>query len=94
MSNETIKENLTVNVRMYCQGLGDCFLLTFRRGEKKFNMMIDCGVLHGTEKAKEKMQEVVKNIKSETGGTIDLVVVTHQHWDHISGFEQAQDVFD
>lgn len=94
MSNETIKENLTVNVRMYCQGLGDCFLLTFKRGDKKFTMMIDCGVLHGTEKAKEKMQEVVKNIKSETGGTIDLVVVTHQHWDHISGFEQAQDVFD
>lgn len=94
MSDGMIKENLSVNVRMYCQGLGDCFLLTFKRGENKFTMMIDCGVLHGTKKAKEKMQEVVKNIKSETGGAIDLVVVTHQHWDHISGFEQAQDVFD
>jgi len=94
MSNETTKQNLTVNVRMYCQGLGDCFLLTFKSGEKNFTMMIDCGVLHGTEKAKEKMQEIVKNIKSETGGLINLVVVTHQHWDHISGFEQAQDIFD
>lgn len=94
MSDRLIKEDLTVNVRMYCQGLGDCFLLTFMRGEQKFTMMIDCGVLHGTNDAKEKMQEVVKNIKTETGGAIDLVVVTHQHWDHISGFEQAQDVFD
>jgi hypothetical protein len=101
------KDPLKVNVRMYCHGLGDCFLLTFKRGEKKFNMMIDCGVLQGTEAGKERMNTVVDHIRTETGGRdknekegideifghLDLVVATHQHWDHISGFHQAQAAF-
>jgi hypothetical protein len=96
----TVDENLKVNVRMYCHGLGDCFLLTFKRGEKKFNMMIDCGVLQGTEAGTDKIVQVVEDIRRNTGGTedtpgrLDLCVVTHQHWDHISGFQQAQGVFD
>lgn len=30
-------------VRMYRQGLGDCFLLTFPGEPKPFNLLIDCG---------------------------------------------------
>ena len=33
-----------VRVRMYRQGLGDCFLITFtRKGRTPFQMLIDCG---------------------------------------------------
>jgi hypothetical protein len=56
-------------------------------------VLIDCGVLMGTEKATEKMQAVAASIRDSTDGRIDVLVATHQHWDHLSGFVQAQDVF-
>ncbi|WP_425619293.1 hypothetical protein NA78x_003031 [Anatilimnocola sp. NA78] len=84
-----------VRVRMYCQGLGDCFLLTFprKRGGRDFQMLIDCGVILGTPSAGERMQQVVGDIFTTTNGVIDLLVGTHEHWDHISGFEQAKEQF-
>jgi hypothetical protein len=85
---------LQVKVRMYRQGLGDCFLLTFpSTGGKPFHMMIDCGVLVGTEDGAGQMQRVVTDVIRTTGGHLDLVVATHQHWDHLSGFLQARDLF-
>ena len=38
----------TVRVRMYRQGLGDCFLLSFPRPGGESHVLIDCGVLDGT----------------------------------------------
>jgi hypothetical protein len=84
-----------VRVRMYRHGLGDCFLLSFP-GEKKsdVHVLIDCGVILGTPTPVPKMRQVVKDITAATGGTIDLLVATHEHWDHLSGFIQAQAEFD
>ena len=39
------------------------------------------------------MQEVVQSIYDTTGGKIDLLVATHEHWDHLSGFLQARELF-
>ncbi|HEX9990128.1 MAG TPA: MBL fold metallo-hydrolase [Chloroflexia bacterium] len=85
---------LEVRVRMYRQGLGDCFLIRFKRGSHQSFMLIDCGVFVGTEDQTNRMRSVTQDIKCETGGQIDLLVATHQHWDHLSGFLQAQDVWD
>src|SRR5262245_52603576 len=85
---------LSVRVRMYRQGLGDCFLLTFAHSGGKYHMLIDCGVLRGTEDAETKMRAVVTDIKEETGHHLNLVVATHEHWDHLSGFLQAGDIWD
>lgn len=84
-----------VKIRMYRQGLGDCFLLTFY-GEKdnEFNLLIDCGVLSKANEYKEKMIKVAENIKTVTNDKIDVLVATHEHWDHLSGFLQAQSIFD
>ncbi|MBR0680156.1 MBL fold metallo-hydrolase [Roseomonas eburnea] len=85
-----------VRIRMYRQGLGDCFLVTLPRSDGKgdaFRIMIDCGVLLGTPGAKEKMQDVVADIAQVSGGRVDLLLVTHEHWDHVSGFMQAQEAF-
>jgi hypothetical protein len=84
-------------IRMYRQGLGDCFLIglpSSGRSDRPFYLMIDCGVVLGTENPGPKMTEVMEHIVKTTGGKIDLLVATHEHWDHVSGFVQAKDSFD
>jgi hypothetical protein len=81
-------------VRMYCHGLGDCFLIRLIEGTKKFHIMIDGGILMGTPGKTERMTEVFDSIHADTGGQIDLLVLTHEHYDHVSGFAIAQPAFD
>jgi hypothetical protein len=89
------RASLSVRVRMYCQGLGDCFLLRFAapRG-KPFHVLIDCGVILGTKTAKDRMIEVACDIARETNKHLGVVVATHEHWDHLSGFIHAKEVFE
>ena len=56
-------------------------------------MLIDCGVLTGTEDAAKAMQAVVSDIVQTTRERLDVLVVTHEHWDHVSGFLQAEEQF-
>ena len=87
-------DNFRIKVRMYRQGLGDCFLITIPRAEgPPFYAVIDCGVILGTKDSGRVMREVVEHIIQTTGGHIDLVVATHEHWDHISGFGQARELW-
>lgn len=91
-----------VTVRMYCQGLGDCFLLSFpsKTGTRPVRVLIDCGVLQRTPAEAEKMRAVAESLRDDTKdakhpyGHIDLLVVTHEHWDHVAGFAHANDVFE
>ncbi len=85
---------LSVELRLYRQGLGDCFLLSFKQsGRPEEHMLIDCGVLTGTPEAEAKMCEVVQDIKQRINDRPLHVVATHEHWDHLSGFVQARDIF-
>jgi hypothetical protein len=85
----------SATVRMYRHGLGDCFLLTFRDGDHPpFHALIDCGVIAGTPESPERMKQVAEDIARETGGDLHLVAVSHEHWDHVSGFVEAGEVFD
>jgi hypothetical protein len=85
----------SVRIRMYGQGLGDCFLLTFPRsgteGERQVHVVIDCGVVAGTPDDTLRLQKVVGDIAAATDNHVDLLVLTHEHWDHLSGFLKAQD---
>lgn len=80
--------------RDYKGWLGDCFLIRLL-GENgaKSHILIDCGILLGSPNAKLRAQMVADDIVRTTGGTLDLLVVTHEHWDHISGFSQAAGTF-
>lgn len=84
----------TVKVRTYRQGLGDCHLVTIiNAGQPVFRIMIDCGIYQTAPGGADKMRRIVANIIEETGGAVDLLVVTHEHFDHVSGFNQARDSF-
>lgn len=97
-------------VRMYRHGLGDCFLLRFpREGKRDFRVLIDCGVIQGTPEANagrggkgtRKLVEIVADdlaaACTDPGNekpVLDVLVATHEHWDHVSGFAQATGTFD
>src|SRR5271165_3406182 len=82
----------TLRVRMYRQGLGDCILLTFHPGADEKHVLIDCGTL-GSKYTDVKLPDVVAEIDKTTSGHLHLVVATHQHQDHLSGFSKLGSVF-
>ena len=83
-----------VIVRMYRNLLGDCFLIIVRGEDGKYSKtLVDCGILQGTPGGDERMTKVAGNIYESFGKKLDLVVVTHEHWDHISGFQYASATF-
>jgi hypothetical protein len=88
-----------ISVRMYRQGLGDCFLVTLVPAEgRTFRILIDCGVILGTTGSAQKLQAVVRDIIATTGGDqaggfVDVMAVTHEHYDHVAGFVLARDLF-
>ena len=78
-------------IRMYRHGLGDCFLITLPRkaSPDPYRILIDCGVILGTANPGDTMTKVVEDIVHDSNGKVDLLLLTHQHWDHLSGFIQA-----
>jgi hypothetical protein len=84
----------SVRVRMYRTGLGDCFLLMFPgKNDKPFHMLVDCGSFFQTPNEKQNLRDVAMDIQSTTGGTVDVLVGTHEHYDHMIGFKHAKDIF-
>jgi hypothetical protein len=82
-----------VKVRMYRQGLGDCFLLAFPgTGSRPCYVLIDCGLVTSAPR-RDLLPRVVADIRDATGGRLDVLVVTHEHWDHVSGFLEAETEF-
>jgi hypothetical protein len=81
-------------IRMYRHGLGDCLLVTLPRQQgPDYFILIDCGVILGTRGASALMTRVMDDIRKTTDGRVNLLVATHEHWDHLSGFVQAPDSF-
>jgi hypothetical protein len=72
---------------MYRQGLGDCFLITLPKQDRTpWHMLIDCGVILGTQGVNDRLSEVIANITADTGGRVDVLVITHEHYDHVAAF--------
>lgn len=91
-ANEKAAAKTDVVIRMFCQGLGDCFLISVpQKGARPYSILIDFGVAMGTPRSDEIMQSVIRKVAELTAGVVDLLVVTHEHWDHVSGFVQASE---
>lgn len=86
---------LQINIRMYRVGeLGDCFLLRFIDGETTNSILIDCGSFRNKKDSVDRLRKIAKDIESTLQGEpLDIVVGTHQHNDHLSGFKHAEDIF-
>src|ERR1700674_2926953 len=73
-----------IRIRMYRPGFGDCFLLRFGSGDDLRHVLIDFGAhMHGEIGT---MDKIMDDIEKETKQKLDLLIATHAHRDHISGF--------
>jgi beta-lactamase superfamily II metal-dependent hydrolase len=82
-----------VTVRMYNVGFGDAFLLLFPGEHRSRRVLIDCGS-HRAGPGPRPIADVVASIVSDVTDAdgvarIDVVVATHRHQDHVSGFAQG-----
>lgn len=81
--------SVTTKIRMYNQkNLGDCFLLSFKPDEAEESyILIDFGSYYAN---KEREIEIAKDIAKTVQGKKLIIVLTHQHKDHLSGFASAE----
>lgn len=92
MNGRLLPEPGEIKMRLYGQGLGDCFLLAFPRQDRPHApcyLVIDCGVAKSTPDKGLRIRRIVEDLHDATGGRIDALAITHQHYDHISGFQDA-----
>ncbi len=83
-----------VKVRMYNVGFGDAFLLVIPHKERARKVLIDCGVHSSGPNVKHSINEMARQIVAdvtEADGVprIDVVICTHRHQDHVSGFRDS-----
>jgi hypothetical protein len=57
-----------------------------------FWMLIDCGIHTSIARGSETIEHIVDDILRVTR-RLDVIVMTHEHWDHISGFSTAREKF-
>jgi hypothetical protein len=88
-------EDVSANVRMYrLKELGDCFLVTFIAGAAKSRLLIDCGSFRNGGDSIDRLKKIVAEIKNTLKGKpLEVVVGTHQHNDHLSGFVHCEKEF-
>ena len=86
----TAKTKGKLRVRMYRVGFGDFFLLTVPAKTGPQHILIDCGVHAGNINS---IDECVQDLAKETNRKLALVIATHYHADHLSGFATNFDEF-
>lgn len=84
-----------VTLRLYCHGLGDCMLVSLPTGpgERPFRILIDCGAHASVRAGRQRVDAVLSDLAEACDRHLDVIVGTHEHWDHLSGFLTARDRF-
>jgi hypothetical protein len=77
-------------IRLFDVGLGDCIYCRIPNAHtegRDFHILIDCGTLSGTSDlaaAIDKLRPLLPSVGTKRH--VDLLVVTHEHKDHMTGF--------
>jgi beta-lactamase superfamily II metal-dependent hydrolase len=79
-----------LRVRMFRVGFGDFFLLSIPTAGGPSHILIDCGV-HARDLGS--IREAVTQMAQDCNNKLALVIMTHRHADHISGFGSCADIF-
>lgn len=79
-----------MTIRMYNVGFGDCFLLTLPTSDGPRRILFDCGsIKSGGPSMDDVLRQLWQDCTDADGTpTIDVVVATHRHKDHVSGFSR------
>jgi beta-lactamase superfamily II metal-dependent hydrolase len=79
----------TLKISMFEVGFGDCFLLEIPTANGLFRALFDCGRHTGGDAKNQEVADAVIAAATDPSGTprIDLVIGTHRHKDHVSGFK-------
>ena len=82
-------ESGQIQIRMYNVGFGDSFIVRLPTADGKRCVLVDCG-FHSQGKGKFSDKDLVEQIKADLAGEpLDVVIATHRHQDHISGFGET-----
>jgi beta-lactamase superfamily II metal-dependent hydrolase len=81
-----------LTIRMYDVGFGDCFLLTFGKGNEARRVLFDCGSISaGAKQVTTVAEHVIETCRGADGRSkIELIVCTHRHRDHVGGFSDPR----
>jgi beta-lactamase superfamily II metal-dependent hydrolase len=77
-------------VRMYRVGFGDFFLITVPTRDGPQYVLVDCGVHAGNLGS---IGACVEDLAELTQRRLALIIVTHKHADHLSGFATQAEAF-
>lgn len=81
-----VRRTREIHVRMYNVGFGDCFLIDLPSDVRRRKVLLDCGY-HSQGRGAFDDRSLVKQVKEDLRGeSIDVVIASHRHQDHISGF--------
>lgn len=82
----------SARLRAYNVGFGDCLLLSLTYDdETKRHVLIDFGTTERpTSAPSDHMKRIAENIALETNNKLDVLIATHRHADHISGFGHSK----
>jgi beta-lactamase superfamily II metal-dependent hydrolase len=78
-----------ITIRMYNVGFGDAFLALIPDGDGERRILFDCGSIEAAPglAMSSVVDRIVSDVTDANGvASIDVVVATHRHKDHVSGF--------
>lgn len=78
-----------LRIRMYNVGFGDCFLLFVPTSAGERTLLLDCGKHMSSKTGRsvsDAARDIVATVSRDGRARLDVVVATHRHYDHISGY--------